>query len=129
LICAGTVRNRLTLPAQRRLRRKSDFEAARVGGRRTGNELFAATVYSNDQDGPRIGLAVAVRVAGNSVARNRIRRIIRESFRLHQHQLPCVDLVVSARPAARTASAPALRAALAALWKKVAQQCATPPLS
>jgi ribonuclease P protein component len=68
---------------------------------------------------------VAVRVAGNAVERNRVRRIIRESFRLHQHELPSVDLVVSARPRVRGASGAELRASLATLWKKVNEQCAT----
>ena len=62
-----------------------------------------------------------------AVARNRLRRIIRESFRLHQHELPAADLVVSARPSARSAAAGALRDSLAALWKKVGEQCATSP--
>ena len=80
-------------------------------------------------DGPRIGLAVAVRTAGGSVQRNRIRRVIRESFRLHQHELPAADLVVSARARARGAAGPELHAALAALWKKVVLVCAKSPLS
>ena len=87
------------------------------------------TARANDAGAPRLGLAVAVRVAGGAVARNRLRRLIRESFRLRQHELPAVDLVVSARPAARAASAEALRASLAALWKKVSEQCATSSLS
>jgi ribonuclease P protein component len=161
LICSGAVRERLRLPAERRIRRKSDFDAAYAHGQRLGNGFFAVTVYSRDpgrphsdgprvdrvrsdgarshgggrvdgersQDarlqGPRIGLAVAVRIAGGSVQRNRIRRVIRESFRLHQHELPAADLVVSARARSRDASGPELHAALAALWKKVAQRCAT----
>ena len=111
------------------MRRKSDFDAAYARGQRLGNGFFAVTVYSRDQDGPRIGLAVASRTAGGSVQRNRIRRVIRESFRLHQHELPAADLVVSARARARGATGAEMHAALAALWKKVAQQCATPPLS
>ena len=83
------------------------------------------TVKRNDMGAPRLGLAVAVKVAGGAVPRNRLRRIIRESFRLHQRELPAADLVVGARPAARAASATALRASLAALWKKVGEQCAT----
>ncbi len=119
---------RLTLPAKRRLRRKSDFDAAYARGRRFGNSFFAITAAPR-AEGPRIGLAVAVRVAGNSVERNRIRRVIRESFRVHQHEFPAVDLVVSARAKARDASGSELRAALDALWKKVVEQCATPSLS
>ena len=116
---------RLTLPARLRLRHKGDFDVAYARGRRTGDGLFSVTVMRNDVGAPRLGLAVAVKVAGGAVPRNRLRRIIRESFRLHQHQLPAVDLVVSARPPARTAAAAALRASLAALWKKVGKQCDT----
>jgi len=95
------MRGRLTLPAQRRLRRKSDFEAAYARGRRFGNGFFAVTARPNDIGGPRLGLAVSVKNAGNSVERNRLRRTIRESFRLHQHELPPVDVVVSARTCPR----------------------------
>ena len=120
------MRGRLTLPAQRRLRRKSDFEAAYARGRRLGNGFFAVTAKPNDIGGPRLGLAVSVKNAGNSVERNRIRRTIRESFRLHQHDLPPVDLVVSARARARDAAGEELRTSLALLWKKVTEQCAAP---
>ena len=116
---------RLTLPAQRRLRRKSDFEAAYAQGWRLGNGFFAMTAVGNNEGAPRLGLAVSVRNAGSSVQRNRLRRAIRESFRLHQHELPPVDLVVSARARARDAAPDELRASLASLWKKVAEQCAT----
>ena len=84
------------------------------------------TAQPNDIGGPRLGLAVSVKNAGNSVGRNRLRRTIRESFRLHQHELPAVDLVVSARGRAREATGEELRASLALLWKKVTEQCAAP---
>jgi ribonuclease P protein component len=116
---------RLTLPARLRLRRKSDFDAAYARGRRMSDGFFAVTATLNQSGAPRLGLAVAVRAAGGAVARNRLRRIIRESFRVHQLELPPVDLVVSVRPRARDASGAALRESLAALWKKVGEQCAT----
>jgi ribonuclease P protein component len=109
ILIASAKSGRLTLPARLRLRHKGDFDAAYARGRRMSDGFFSA---------------VAVKVAGNSVARNRLRRIIRESFRLHQRELPAVDLVVSARPPSRTASAETLRASLAVLWKKVGAQCA-----
>jgi ribonuclease P protein component len=114
------MRERLTLPAQLRLRRKSDFDAAYARGRRLGDEYFTVIATANQSGAPRLGLAVAVRVAGNAVARNRLRRLIRESFRAHQHTLPALDLVVGCRPRARTAAANELRASLALLWRKVA---------
>jgi ribonuclease P protein component len=118
------MRGRLTLPAQRRLRRKYDFDAAYARGRRLGDGFFSVTVMSNKLDAPRLGTAVGVRVAGGGVARNRIRRIIRESFRLHQREIPAVDLIVSARPRIKGAQAKALHASLEALWKEVAARCA-----
>ena len=114
--------HRLSFPPLKRLRRKSEFDAAYARGRRFGNGLFAVTASSNDKHGARLGMAVAVRTAGNAVERNRIRRIIRESFRLHQHALPPVDLVVSARPKTRGTAGAELHASLAGLWKKVIEQ-------
>ena len=112
---------RLTLPAQLRLRRKSDFDAAYARGRRLGDGYFTVIARANELGAPRLGLAVAVRAAGNAVARNRLRRLIRESFRLHRHGLPALDLVVGCRPAARAAPAVELRAHLAQLWRRLAQ--------
>jgi ribonuclease P protein component len=122
LICDCAAPARLTLPAQKRLRRKSDFDAAYARGRRFGNGFFGVTAFWNDKGWPRLGLAVSVRTAGGGVERNRLRRIIRESFRLHQHELPSVDLVVSARNRARDALGPELHASLAELWKHVASK-------
>jgi ribonuclease P protein component len=46
----------------------------------------------------RLGVITSKRV-GNAVNRNRARRLLRESFRLHQHQLASpVQLVLVARP-------------------------------
>jgi len=120
---------RLTLPAQRRLRRKPDFEAVHARGRRMGNGFFAVTARFNDLDRPRLGLAVASKTAGGSVQRNRIRRVIRESFRLHQHELPAVDIVVSARTRARGAANRDLRVSIDELWGKVKEQCVPSPRS
>jgi ribonuclease P protein component len=129
LIEGRTQPQRLTLPAQRRLRRKSDFEAAYARGRRMGNGFFGVTARLNDLDRPRLGLAVASKTAGSSVERNRIRRIVRESFRLHQHELPAADIVVSARPRARGAASRELRAGIEELWLKVQDQCGSSPRS
>ncbi len=116
---------KLTLPARRRVRRKAEFDAAYARGRRFGNGLFGVIALWNDMGWPRLGLAVSLRACGGAVARNRIRRLIRESFRLHQHSLPPADLIVSARERVRHASAAELHESLAALWKQVNNKCAS----
>lgn len=116
-------RQRLTHSEERRLRRKREFDAVYAHGRRFGNSFFGVTAHVNEKGWPRLGLAVAVKTAGNAVERNRIRRVIRESFRLHQRQIPAVDLVVSARLRARGAAGAELRAQLEALWQEVRTKC------
>jgi ribonuclease P protein component len=126
----SAARQRLTHPAERRLRSKREFDAVYAHGQRFGNGFFGVTAYRAAQGGgPRLGLAVAVKTAGNAVERNRIRRVIRESFRLHQHELPAMDLVVNARARTRGASGPELRAHLEPLWQEVRKKCAASPSS
>ncbi|MGH8267105.1 MAG: ribonuclease P protein component, partial [Steroidobacteraceae bacterium] len=121
VLLTAPMRGRLTLPAQLRLRRRRDFAAAYAHGRRLGDGFFSVIAIPNDLGAARLGLAVAVRAAGGAVARNRLRRIIRESFRLQQRVIPALDLIVSARPRAREVNAALLRESLAALWRKVGE--------
>ena len=104
-----------------RLCRPAEFQAAYAQGRRFGNELLTATVRMNDRSTVRLGLSIAARTVGNAVSRNRLRRVIRESFRLRQQQLPPVDIVIGARSAARTAAAKELREALQRLWTQISE--------
>jgi ribonuclease P protein component len=106
-----------------RLRRPSDFELGYAQGRRFGNELFTATVRANALHHPRLGQSVAVRIAGSAVARNRLRRLVRESFRMRQHELPAIDIIVGVRAAARGADRAALSRALEHLWSKITTAC------
>jgi ribonuclease P protein component len=106
-------------PRTRRLRRPAEFKQAFAAGRRFGNELFAAAVRPTEGDSARLGLAIAARNVGNAVSRNRVKRQVREQFRLQRAALPPVDIVISARAPARTAPAPQLREALQRLWKQI----------
>jgi ribonuclease P protein component len=67
----------------------------------------------------RLGLAVGVRAAGNAVNRNRVKRVVREAFRHIHQELPAVDLVVNARPAAGKASNADMTASVMALWNRI----------
>ena len=88
---------RLTFPPSRRLHGRRAF--ARVFASRTGRTAGPLRIHAcvNDVGWPRLGLSVSRRV-GNAVTRNRIKRRLREAFRLSQHDLPALDLVVVVRP-------------------------------
>jgi ribonuclease P protein component len=116
---------RLRFGAELRLRSKLQFDAIYASSKRIDDRFFGLRVKPHGLDHPRIGLAVAVKAAGGAVARNRTRRLVRESFRLAQHELPAVDIVVAAKNPAREAPAETLRASLATLWQRVASTCAS----
>jgi ribonuclease P protein component len=116
---------RLRLGAELRLRSKLQFDALYASGKRIDDRFFGLRIRPNGLGFPRIGLAVAVKTAGNAVKRNRLRRLVRETFRLAQHQLPAVDIVVAAKFPSAEAPATTLRASLATLWQRVISTCAS----
>lgn len=60
----------------------------------TRSFLLFVTGRPQGQDGFRLGLTVS-RKAGPAVVRNRIKRVVRDYFRLHQHEITWpVDIVV-----------------------------------
>jgi ribonuclease P protein component len=105
------------------LHQPAEFREVKLRGKKFADALFSLSVLANHEAFPRLGLSIATRTFGSAVARNRIKRLTRESFRLNQHSLPPVDVTVSAREAARKASAADLRASLDKHWKTIIQRC------
>jgi len=68
--------------------------------RRFGNQNFTLLVRVNEESHARMGLAIAKKAVKRAVDRNRIKRIIRESFRHMQYDLPNIDVVIMCRPSA-----------------------------
>lgn len=69
----------------------------------------------------RLGLAVSRKVSKSAVQRNRIKRLVRESFRKHSAGLPPLDIVVMARPGAAGCDNPRLATSIDALLERTAR--------
>ncbi|AKC32290.1 ribonuclease P protein component [Candidatus Pantoea carbekii] len=65
---------------------------------------------------PRVGLTVAKKYVKTAHERNRIKRLIRESFRKHQHILPEMDFVVVAKQGIANLDNSTLNKILETLW-------------
>ena len=72
---------------------------------------------------PRLGITVSKKRARLAVERNRIKRIMRESYRLQQHNLSGFDIIVIAKPGITNLDNPALHDLMNYLWRKLSKRC------
>lgn len=71
-----------------------DFSSVFTLRKRIANKHLVMRYKTNEHNMPRLGLVVAKKTAKLAVQRNYMRRVLRELFRLNQHNLPAVDLVL-----------------------------------
>jgi ribonuclease P protein component len=82
-----------------RLRRRRQFLAIQREGSRRHTAHLVFVRRRGETELPRLGVTVSARV-GNSVQRNRIKRLLREVFRHRRSELAPIDLVVIAKTGA-----------------------------
>lgn len=97
-------------PPAARVRAKADYARVFEQARRTADPLLVLHRVAGESPA-RLGLAVSRKVSTRAVVRNRIKRALREQFRLLRPQLQPGDCVVVARSGAATATSMQLRAA------------------
>jgi ribonuclease P protein component len=97
-MCAESPK-RLRLGRASRLQQSRDFVRVRQQGERLAQGCLIANWHKlPDGASPRLGVVTSKRVGG-AIARSRARRLLRESFRQHQHELSHpVEIVLVARP-------------------------------
>jgi ribonuclease P protein component len=98
--------NTLSLPIAYLLRKKSEYNNVYRHGKRVHGENFSLILLPNKLAHNRLGISIHGQLKG-AARRNRIKRIIREFFRLNKRflqeksskscELPFVDIVITVR--------------------------------
>lgn len=88
---------RFSFPKEERILKQEDFARVRKLGKRVSTKSFTLFFLPNGLDRRRLGLSVSARV-GNAVVRNRLKRLLREFFRLNKAAFPpSADVLISVK--------------------------------
>lgn len=90
------------LQKENRLARKDDFNRIHKRGRFFGEEFLAIRVLANGLELTRVGFLVGLKISKKAVVRNKVRRRLREVFRLlikNDNLKKGFDIIVLVRPA------------------------------
>lgn len=110
------------LPKEARLLKRGQFLTLSKQGKKVYTDCFIAIVLKGTVQTNRIGITISKKV-GNAVARNRIKRIIREYFRHNKHNISGPeDINIIARKGLTTLSNRQIIEKLDKLFSKIALQ-------
>lgn len=113
-------------PRSARLLGARDFDQVFRLGRVLTIGVFRVHYLPTDA-GPRLGLAIARKALPRAVDRNRLKRQLREGFRVRRALLPSLDLVIRVQAGVRKLDRPERQAQLAELWQRIATLVPTRP--
>lgn len=103
-----------------RLLHSSDFQTVFDDAPlRTSHQHFLFLARMNQLDRPRLGLVIAKKHIRHAVDRNRMKRLIRETFRAKQQQLAGIDVIVLARKGMNDATNTLLIEQLNGQWDRL----------
>ena len=104
---------------QSRLLKAADFQWVFRRAKRLSSPYLTLLYRSQSRGCPRLGLVIAKKSLKHAVDRNRFKRICREQFRHHQHQLPTIDVIIISRKALKTFDNATLHQQLVALFAQL----------
>jgi ribonuclease P protein component len=108
---------RASFPRCARVRARSEFTRVFDAGKRVAHPALGLH-WLRDDAPPRLGLAVSRKVDRRAVGRNRIKRLLRDEFRMLRARLPMGAYVIVARAGAATLDAAQLRAVFCSLLQR-----------
>ena len=91
---------------------------------RSRDQYFTVLAKPKNESQAKLGLAISKTKVKKAVSRNRLKRIIRESFRLSKNKLVCADFVVMAQQGCEKTSNKQLFLSLTNHWDNITKKCA-----
>ncbi len=116
------IKQRFDFPSRLRLKKPIQFKSVFDLPTRSTDKYFTVLARKNELDFPRLGLAIAKKHK-NSTDRNKIKRMIRESFRTEQHLLGAIDFVVLTRYQTGDVTVDRLKVSLKKHWQNLQRKC------
>jgi len=104
-----------------RLNKPSEFSSVFGKNERSADSCFLVLARQNGLGYSRLGLAVSRQKLRKAVDRNRIKRLIRESFRKNQQILAGLDLVVLPQKHIEKSGNRSLQESLNIHWRRVSR--------
>ncbi|MEA2079792.1 MAG: ribonuclease P protein component [Pseudomonadota bacterium] len=115
----------MRFPRQARLTEPAEFKRVFDHCRcKASNRWMTVLAVPNDAVTSRLGLVISRKTARQAVARNRIKRQVRESFRHWRVPLGNLDIVVIGRSGIALQSNRVLAQALEKIWVRLIETCA-----
>jgi len=115
--CDKSETNEFRLTPELKLLTADNYKNVFAKAERFGNRSFTVLARENGLDHARLGLAISKKCAKRAVDRNRIKRHFRESFRINQHKLPCVDIIAMCKPSAISLDSATMREQIDSQWR------------
>lgn len=109
----------LSFSRNQRLITKAEFQSVFDTAQKKVLRNVVFLFKCNQQPISRLGVIVGKKTAKSAVVRNRIKRVIRESFRRNQATLNKLDIIVIARKPCETLDKQRLREGIDILWEKL----------
>jgi ribonuclease P protein component len=106
-----------------RLTSGADYQQVFQDNFRIGDDCFTILVSKKKGSCARLGFAIAKKQLKRAVDRNRIKRLIRESFRKSLKDLPDHDVVIMVRFKILNLSNPEIFSRLSKHWSSVQKKC------
>lgn len=106
---------------QHRLLKPADFKRVFENAKRTSTPVLTILYRKNSLEHPRLGMAIAKKQLPKAVQRNKIKRLIRDSFRHHAAIMDNYDVVVMVRKDIWQLTNASIYAMLRSRWLKLAK--------